>query len=430
MPRIRLLRLWEFLVIAATLIFGFIITFRMALRLGWHGTWPWVNLGVTIIFICDAFVQWRLWEHRQREKSLMGKLRAHRAEPMLFAIDIMAAIPFSFLLGTGLIGISLIRLVKFARVQVILNDWKRVIAINPGILRMCNFVFWMAVLAHWVACGWIALDGVSHNTTVTKEYLDGLYWCITTLTTVGYGDIVPDNEVQQVYTMIMMIIGVASYGFVIGNVASLLSHIDIARSQFLEKLERIDAYLRYRSVPLDVRERVKSYYQYLWESRSVNDEQVLGDMIDSLKVEVLLQINRSLIEKVPMFRNADTNFLSDIVQVLEPCVFLPNDYIFRTGETGDSMYFLSQGQVEVLSKDGERLSVLSEGDYFGEIALLRETRRNACIRALDYCSAYELKRDAFTHLLENYPEFARHLNEEALQRSGGDQKPETRNEEE
>jgi voltage-gated potassium channel len=81
------------------------------------------------------------------------------------------------------------------------------------------------------------------------------------------------------------------------------------------------------------------------------------------------------------------------------------------------MYFIGHGTVEVLSADGHSIyATLTDGDFFGEIALLFRQPRTASIRALDYCDLYALSKEAFDRVLDHYPDFARHIQTIAKQR--------------
>lgn len=56
--------------------------------------------------------------------------------------------------------------------------------------------------------------------------------------------------------------------------------------------------------------------------------------------------------------------------------FEPNDWIFRQGDFGDKVFFIVQGELEVV-RDQERLNVLKAGDTFGEMALMSKSSRMA-----------------------------------------------------
>jgi CRP-like cAMP-binding protein len=121
-------------------------------------------------------------------------------------------------------------------------------------------------------------------------------------------------------------------------------------------------------------------------------------------MEISLYLNKSILEKVALFKNANEIFIREIVQLMKPMVFLPDDYIIRQGEYGDCMYFLSNGDVEVLVS-GSRVASLGQGSPFGETALLQGEKRMASIRSLSYCDVYKLSKSDFDALRVRYPDF-------------------------
>jgi CRP-like cAMP-binding protein len=121
-------------------------------------------------------------------------------------------------------------------------------------------------------------------------------------------------------------------------------------------------------------------------------------------VDISLFLNRRIIEKVSLFKEADEIFIREVVQLLHSMVFLPDDYIIRQGEHGNCMYFLSSGDVEVLVS-GQKVAQLGAGSPFGEAALLQDEKRNASVRALAYCDVYRLSKADFDSLRKKYPEF-------------------------
>ena len=81
--------------------------------------------------------------------------------------------------------------------------------------------------------------------------------------------------------------------------------------------------------------------------------------------------------------------------------------MIQQGDPGDKFYILVRGTVEVLKAgpDGteQRIRVLEDGDFFGEIALLKDTPRTASVRTLSQCVFLTLQREQFTSLLSHAP---------------------------
>ena len=82
------------------------------------------------------------------------------------------------------------------------------------------------------------------------------------------------------------------------------------------------------------------------------------------------------------------------------------------------MYFIVKGNLRVISKEGKLLTVLSDGDFFGEVALFKNEPRNASVEAVGYCDLYILEKKEFDQVLGKYPEIASQMEEKAKQREG------------
>jgi voltage-gated potassium channel len=296
---------------------------------------------------------------------------------------------------------------KISKVSAIFRDIRESLAVNPAVMRLVTFGFWFVTAVHLMACGWVLIGASEVQRPAWDQYVRAVYWCVTTIATIGYGDYTPNHDVnaQIIYTVCVMIFGVGMYGYIIGNVATLIANIDTARANYQSKMEEINDFLRSRRVPAGLQARVRSYYAYLWETqKSVTRASITEELPHTLSMEISLFLNRAILEKVSLFKNANEIFIREIVQLLRPMVFLPDDYIIRQGEFGDVMYFLSKGEVEVIV-NGVRVAALGQGSPFGETALVQGEKRNASIRALTYCEVYSLAKSDLDALRKRYPDF-------------------------
>lgn len=407
-------RLWEVLIAVSMIFLAIEAPAHLVLKYSVPGgsIAYWLS---TLVMCADVFVQSK--RPGQRWGRIPGSRQTVGIRTWWFLVDLLGAIPFRALPGGALL--ELLRVVKLARVIQLMHRWRQHAFQNTALLMLVFFAFWLLLTAHWLACGWLALGGIEQQADQFTLYLRSLYWCITTLATVGYGDIVPKTNPQTMYAMMVMLLGVGVYGYVVGNVANLLTNLDMAKRHYMESMERLGAFLRYRDIPLELQRRLRDYYAYLWENRMGYDEAaVMADLPHGLRTEVALYLRRDFIERAPLFKNASHELVREIALQLRPVVFTPGDYVFRAGHHGRHMYFVGRGQVEIIGTDGHTvLATLKDGDFFGELALLLSRPRNASVRAVDYCDLYSLDKDTFDHAISRFPDFASHIQEEAERRN-------------
>jgi hypothetical protein len=70
----------------------------------------------------------------------------------------------------------------------------------------------------------------------------------------------------------VMLIGASMYAFIIGNIASLLSNLDSAKSSFFNKIESVTQYLKSRQVPHELIVQLRQYYEYQWAYQKGGNE--------------------------------------------------------------------------------------------------------------------------------------------------------------
>jgi len=132
-----------------------------------------------------------------------------------------------------------------SRIHKVLTDYMK---IGLGLERLIFFSIMSAIAIHIVTCLWIIIpriledfmgsnnfkgtwmEGHNHKTN-WEMYCISLYWCITTITTVGYGDILPVTTIEKLFTMVLMIVGVVGFSFVTSSLTSIISNLDMTHSK-------------------------------------------------------------------------------------------------------------------------------------------------------------------------------------------------------
>ena len=90
-----------------------------------------------------------------------------------------------------------------------------------------------------------------------EQYLLALYWSITTVTTVGYGDVLPASNGERLYVIAAMLVGGAFHGAVIANMGSIVTSMDTNSRLYNEKIDTVCSYLKERRFPPSLAFRVR-----------------------------------------------------------------------------------------------------------------------------------------------------------------------------
>ncbi len=411
-------RIWDLVISLCATVFAIYVPLQVVLKIPESFDYFFLYWLITIIFIADIAVNY-FSDSSDPHSSIQSKQHKFHYLKTWFIVDLLAAIPFEVLFVNPVFG--LIRLVKFIKVGIYIHEIRQRILKLQDYSLLIFFAFWVLIISHWLACGWIALWKFSANIENAEKYVASIFWVIETLTTVGYGEIVPFSMAQQIYAIFVMLFGVAMYGFIIGNVASILSKRNPARAQYFNNLEQLRVFVNYRRIPLNLQKRIMDYYLYIWRKKLGFDESVfLSGLPQGLQSEVSIFLKREILEKIPLFRGVSNSFLIEVSSHMRPQVCIPGETIFEEGDTGNEMFFVIRGNLHVYNGD-KKISTLKDGDFFGEIALFTENKkRTASVLSNTYCDLYCLDREHFLEVLEKYPDIAAHIKSVANQRIESD----------
>uniref|UniRef100_A0A8B9Z9C3 Hyperpolarization activated cyclic nucleotide gated potassium channel 4 n=1 Tax=Anas platyrhynchos TaxID=8839 RepID=A0A8B9Z9C3_ANAPL len=328
--------------------------------------------------------------------------------------------------------LSLLRLLRLSRLIRYIHQWEEIFHMTydlaSAVVRIVNLIGMMLLLCHWDGClqflvpmlqdfpddCWVSLNRMV-NDSWGKQYSYALFKAMSHMLCIGYGQQAPVGMSDVWLTMLSMIVGATCYAMFIGHATALIQSLDSSRRQYQEKYKQVEQYMSFHKLPADMRQRIHDYYEHRYQGKMFDEESILGELSEPLREEIINFNCRKLVASMPLFANADPNFVTSMLTKLRFEVFQPGDYIIREGTIGKKMYFIQHGVVSVLTK-GNKETKLADGSYFGEICLLTRGRRTASVRADTYCRLYSLSVDNFNEVLEEYPMMRRAFETVALDR--------------
>uniref|UniRef100_A0A669B640 Potassium/sodium hyperpolarization-activated cyclic nucleotide-gated channel 2 n=1 Tax=Oreochromis niloticus TaxID=8128 RepID=A0A669B640_ORENI len=328
--------------------------------------------------------------------------------------------------------LSLLRLLRLSRLIRYIHQWEEIFHMTydlaSAVMRIFNLIGMMLLLCHWDGClqflvpmlqefpsdCWVSLNKME-NDTWSELYSFAVFKAMSHMLCIGYGRQAPESLSDIWLTMLSMIVGATCYAVFIGHATALIQSLDSSRRQYQEKYKQVEQYMSFHKLPADFRQKIHDYYEHRYQGKMFDEESILGELSEPLREEIVNFNCRKLVASMPLFANAEPNFVTAMLTKLRFEVFQPQDYIIREGTIGKKMYFIQHGVCSVITK-GTLAMKLSDGSYFGEICLLTRGRRTASVRAETYCRLYSLSVDHFNEVLEEYPMMRRAFETVAIDR--------------
>jgi hypothetical protein len=228
--------------------------------------------------------------------------------------------------------------------QYLLDKFK----VDNNIERFIIFIFLFLMLNHLSACFWFLiakLDDFNPDTWVCRLgyideslydlYLLSFYWTLTTVTTVGYGDINAGTAAERLFNLIIMSIGVLMYSFAIGSLTSIVAAIDAKNTKINERLQTLYSIRHDFKISQEIYDKVRKIIKHDLTQNQNRQLKFLQVLPHKLRIELSQIIHENMIKKLYLFRDKTNEFLGFVAPLLKPIKFLQNEYLYKILETMD-----------------------------------------------------------------------------------------------
>ncbi|KNE54427.1 hypothetical protein AMAG_00402 [Allomyces macrogynus ATCC 38327] len=235
---------------------------------------------------------------------------------------------------------------------------------------------------------------------------------------------------ERLYCTFEIMIGTVIYGSIFGVLSNFIRALDTKAALEDEaekhklKMDYLKKFLRTRRFPVDLQRKILHHEEFLWVKGQGMDEGTLfGNLPKSLRQDVYNHMYMDLVNQVPLFKGTDWSFKANLTRAMRTVIAPADFYICRQGDDGSEMYFIRSGEIEVVTGDLSRVLVtLTQGSFFGEIALFEESRRTATVRTKTVSELCVLTKEAFQDILRLYPAMAEIFRQAIAERKALDAK--------
>ncbi|XP_023142853.1 potassium voltage-gated channel subfamily H member 8 isoform X1 [Amphiprion ocellaris] len=362
-----------------------------------------------------------------------------------FIIDLVAALPFDLLYAFKVSVVSVVHLLKtvrLLRLLRLLQKMDRYSQHSTVVLTLLMSMF--ALLAHWMACiwyiigkmemeanaynwdiGWLhelgkrlespyfaigGVNGTGNGPSIRSVYIASLYFTLSSLTSVGFGNVSANTDAEKIFSVCVMLIGALMHALVFGNVTAIIQRMYSRWSQYHTRTKDLKDFIRVHHLPQSLKQRMLEYFQTTWSvNNGIDCNELLKDFPDELRSDITMHLNKEILE-LSLFASASRGCLRSLSLHIKTSFCAPGEYLLRQGDALQAIFFVCSGSMEVL-KDGMVLAILGKGDLIGANLSLddRVIKTNADVKALTYCDLQCINLKGLYEVLDLYPEYSHHF---------------------
>eukprot|EP01038_Epipyxis_sp_PR26KG_P008961 gene8961-12083_t len=351
------------------------------------------NIILTVFFLIDTALNFRTgyYDSISHHTVMVPKMIAIEYLKKWFIFDILACIPFGEFKRHGFESFKLLRVLRLLRLLRLaesvvfvrfIRKFEDTTGLSGKIFEIFKIVFEVFLIAHLTAC---VIWGLSHNfhsshhwyengvtigtnpldetllptdyqSTITEgfqnrvlssQYLVTLYLTFTTLTTVGYGDIVPTNPKERILMLFVAIVGASTFGYIISNVSSLMDQVNMIKTQSNTKISVIFQYLKEKKCPKELTNYIIDHFKQLYKdssSSAFNQMEILSRFPPNLRNQILFHQYKNKMAIIRIFHHIDNQSVClYLFKLMDVAYFAPGDWVIKQNEESLGISFVVSG---------------------------------------------------------------------------------------
>ncbi|XP_039380988.1 potassium voltage-gated channel subfamily H member 8 isoform X1 [Mauremys reevesii] len=398
------------------------------------------DIAVEILFIIDIILNFRTtYVSKSGQVIFEARSICIHYVTTWFIIDLIAALPFDLLYAFNVTVVSLVHLLKTVRLLRLLRLLQKLDRYSQHSTIVLTLLMSMfALLAHWMACIWYVIGkkemeennpttwdvGWLHelgkriespyygnNTlggpSIRSAYIAALYFTLSSLTSVGFGNVSANTDAEKIFSICTMLIGALMHALVFGNVTAIIQRMYSRWSLYHTRTKDLKDFIRVHHLPQQLKQRMLEYFQTTWSvNNGIDSNELLKDFPDELRSDITMHLNKEILQ-LSLFECASRGCLRSLSLHIKTSFCAPGEYLLRQGDALQAIYFVCSGSMEVL-KDSMVLAILGKGDLIGANLSIKDQviKTNADVKALTYCDLQCIILKGLFEVLDLYPEYA------------------------
>ncbi|KAL9688723.1 hypothetical protein QQ045_033147 [Rhodiola kirilowii] len=352
------------------------------------------------------------------------KLIAWRYVSSWFIFDVISTIPSELAVkisssSLGSFGLfNMLRLWRLRRVSAVFSRLEKDTHFNYFWVRCTKLVCVTIFAVHCAGCfyyliaaqypvperTWIgAVIPDFHTRSIWTRYVTSIYWSITTLATVGYGDLHAQNTREMIFSVFYMLFNLGLTAYLIGNMTNLVVHGTSRTRKFRDTIQAATSFAQRNQLPPRLQDQMKAHLslKFRTNSEGLQQQETLEALPKAIRTSISHFLFYSLVDKVYLFDGVSNDLLFQLVSEMKPEYFPPKEDVILQNEAPTDFYILVNGAVDLVdSKTDKTVGEAKTGDIVGEIGVLCYRPQAFTVRTKRLSQLLRLNRTSFLNIIQ------------------------------
>ncbi|XP_006644629.2 potassium channel KAT6-like [Oryza brachyantha] len=401
---------WQTLLIVLVLYTAWASPFELAMEKSDCGALAITELVVDAFFAVDIAASFFVAYRDTSTGTLVTdrrKIATRHLKRPGFAMDVASTIPLQMIYWiasgkrqTQYGFLNLLRLWRLRRVSKLFARLEKDIRFNYLWTRLVKLLGVTVFSLHFAACIYLSMAFHYRDKELTWigsqihgfedrsvwfNYTCAVYWAMTTLATVGYGDLHAANPGEMLFSIAFMLFNIGLTSYIIGNITILVVHGTTNTFKMRDMVQRASVFGRMNGLPRATREQMMESVQLRFRMEERLEQEMLSELPKAVRSGIALHMFRGAVESCYLFQGASSKLVVQLVADMKAEFFPPKADIILENEAPTDCYIILSGEVEALTtlEDGREKHVMTIGSrgMAGEIGVMFNTPQPFTIRS-------------------------------------------------
>ena len=384
-------------------------------------------IAMEMLCLCESLVYFStVIKNSQLKNSTFTQIIKYLWKKQI-SLDLAALSPFNLVFASlGILTPSLIiiplRSIRMLAIFRIHSIFSKLFTSEKELflpIRITEILIYLVLGLHWVSC----IIRFTYECNGAVEYLDSLYYALNLVSATGHTDFSPCSTNTRLFICAILIVSALAFAIVYGLFTYTFADSTPEIRQILDSVRIPFEKLLGQNLPLPLQHKLTAYIKFSAILTNTYGETVYQEIYRHLPLGIVQNLvyecSRHSLKKLPFLNSSDSEVLIKRIALrLKVKMYLPHDYLIYKDDLGDEMYFIDFGKVHIIAPDNSKvIKTLGDGDFFGEMALVNNSKRMCSVMASTLCLVHTLSKSGFNEILRGFPEVLQKIREQSEART-------------